>query len=77
MLLKLSWSIGIVGRVFSNGPGDRSSIPGRVISEAKKKKKWYLIPPCLTQHYKVWIKGKWTNPRKGVVPSSTPWCSRY
>ena len=22
-----------------------------------------------TQHYKVWIKGKWGNPGKGVVPS--------
>ena len=22
-----------------------------------------------TQHYKVWIKGKWTNPQKGSVPS--------
>ena len=42
-------------RVFANGLGDRGSIPGRVIPKAQK---WYLIPPCLTQHYKVWIKGK-------------------
>ena len=30
-----------------------------------------------TQHYEVWIKGKWSNSRKGVVPSPTPWCSSY
>ena len=22
-----------------------------------------------TQHYKVWIKGKWKNPGKGIAPS--------
>ena len=39
--------IGRVGRVFANGPGDRSSVPGRV------------IPNMLnTQHYKVRIRGK-------------------
>ena len=38
--------IGPVGKVFINGPGDRGSIPGRVIP--KTFKKWYLIPPCLT-----------------------------
>ena len=25
-----------------------------------------------TQHYKVWLKGKWNNPGKGVVLSPTP-----
>ena len=25
-----------------------------------------------TQHYKIQIKGKWSNPRKRVAPSSTP-----
>ena len=30
-----------------------------------------------TQQYKVWIKGKMINPRKGVAPSPTPWCSSY
>ena len=30
-------SIVIVGRVFANGPGDRDSIPSRVIQKAKKK----------------------------------------
>ena len=39
-------------RVFANG---LSSIPSRVIP---KTQKWYLMPSCLTQHYKVRIKGK-------------------
>ena len=30
-----------------------------------------------TQHYKLRIKGKWSNPRKGVAPSSTPRRSSY
>ena len=30
-----------------------------------------------TQHYKVWIKGKCSNPGKGIVPSYTPWYSTY
>ena len=30
-----------------------------------------------TQHYNVWIKGKWRNPGKGVALSLTPWCSSY
>ena len=31
--------------VFTNGPGDPNSIPGRVIP---KTEKCYLMPPCLT-----------------------------
>ena len=30
-----------------------------------------------TQHYKVQIKGKWSNPGKGVPSSATPQCSKY
>ena len=30
-----------------------------------------------TQHYKVRIKGKVVQPREGVAPSPTPWCSTY
>ena len=30
-----------------------------------------------TQHYKVRIKDKWSNPRKGVSPSATPRSSSY
>ena len=55
---------------FTNGPGVRGSISGKVIP---KLKKWYLMP----QHYKVHIKGKWTNPGKGVAPSPIPQCRSY
>ena len=30
-----------------------------------------------TQHYKVRIKGKWSNPGNKVAPSPTPRCSSY
>ena len=52
-------------KVFTNGPGDRGSISGQVI---QKTKKWYLLN---TQHYKVWIKSKWSNIGKGVALSTT------
>ena len=39
--------IGLVSRVFASGPGDRGSIPGRVIIKTLQKK-WYFLPPCLT-----------------------------
>ena len=49
-------SIGPVSRVFANGTGGRSSVPGRVIS---KTQKMVLNAPLLDiQHYKVGIKGK-------------------
>ena len=37
--------IGMMVRVFANGPGDLGPIPGWVIP---KTQKWYLMPPCLT-----------------------------
>ena len=42
--------------VFANGPGDRDSIPGRVIPKTQKM----VLDVALlnTQHYKVRIKGK-------------------
>ena len=48
--------IGLVGRVFANGSGDRGSIPGRVIPKTQKM----VLDAALlcTQHYKVMIKGK-------------------
>ena len=48
--------IGIVGRVFANGPGDLSSVPGRVISKTLKMvlDASLLIP----QQYNVRIKVK-------------------
>ena len=43
-------------RVFTNGPGNQSSVPGQVIP---KTQKMVLNASLLnTQHYKVWIKGK-------------------
>ena len=48
--------IGLVSRVFANGPGDQGSIPGRVIP---KTLKMVLDTSLLnTQQYKVRIKGK-------------------
>ena len=64
-------SIGLGVRVFANGPGD----PGRVIP---KTQKMVLDASLLsTQHYKVRIKGKVEQSRKGVAPSPTHWCSSY
>ena len=47
VLIMIYRPIGRVGRVFANGPVEWGSIPGRVIPKTKKKK-WYLISPCLT-----------------------------
>ena len=55
---KLSFipDIGIMVRVFANGPGDLGSIPGRVIPKTQKM----VLDAILlnTWHYKVRIKGK-------------------
>ena len=56
----LSIPIIIMVRVFTDDPGDWGSILGWVILDA------FLLN---TQHYKVLIKGKYSNPGKGVVPS--------
>ena len=67
--------IGLVGRVFANGPGDLGSIPGRIIP---KTLKWYLIPPCLTlSNIRYVSRVKWSNPGNGVAPSPKPRCSSY
>ena len=52
----LVWAIGLMSRVFANGPGDRSSILCRVIPKTQK----LVLDVVLlnTQHYKVRIKGK-------------------
>ena len=51
-----------MSRVFANGPGDRGSIPGRVIPKTFK----IVLDTSLhnTQHYKVCIKGKVEQSRK-------------
>ena len=69
------FTVGMMVRVFANGPVDLGSIPGRVTPTFQK---WYLMPPCLT--LSITREGsmvKWSNPRKGVAPSPTPWCSSY
>ena len=67
--------IGLVVRVFTSGPGDLGSVPGRVIP---KTQKMVLDASLLnTQNYKVQIKGKVEQSREGVAPSPTPWCSSY
>ena len=68
--------IGLMSSVFTHGPEDLGSIPGRVLP--KTFKKWYLIPPCLTLSIIRYVsRVKWSNPGKEVVPFPTPWCSRY
>ena len=56
----------LVGRVFTNGPGDLSSIPGCVIP---KTLKMVLDTSLLnTQQYKVYIKGKVEQSRETSCP---------
>ena len=60
-----------VGRVFTNGPGDKGSIQGRVIP---KTFKMVLDTSLLnTQQYKVRIKGKveQSRERSSVLPYTT------
>ena len=59
---------GQMSRVFATGPGDRSSIPGPVISKTQKM----VLDSALlnTQHYKVRIKSKVEQSREwsGALP---------
>ena len=56
--------IGLVGRVFANGPGDMGSIPGCIIP---KTLKMVLDASLLnTQQYKVRIKGKVKQSRERI-----------
>ena len=57
-------------RVLVSGPGDLGSLPGRVIPKTQKM----ALDATLfyTQYYKVRIKVKWSNPRKGVAASPIP-----
>ena len=55
-MLNCDCYIGLVGRVFANGPGDLGSIPGRVIPKTLKMVlDTYLLN---TQQYTAHIKGK-------------------
>ena len=44
-----------MSRVFTNGQEDRGQSQ---VELYQRLEKWYLMPPCLTQLYKVSIKGK-------------------
>ena len=61
--------------VFADGPGDRGSIPSRIIP--KTQKMVFDATLLKTQHYKVRIKVFWSNPGKRVAPSPTLRCSSY
>ena len=50
-------------RVFANGPGDRGSVPGRVIP---KTQKWYLPISVISYETRV----KWSNPEKRIFEKS-------
>ena len=61
--------------MFANDLRDWGSIPGRVLPKTQKR---YLYASLLnTQHYKVRIKSKWSNPGRGVASSTTPRCRSY
>ena len=50
----------ILGKIFSQEPILAFIYPGvqSQVESYQRLKKWYLMPPCLTQHYKVGIKSK-------------------
>ena len=59
------YTIGLMSRVFDNGPGDQGSILDRVIPKTQK----IVVDATLlnTQHYKVRIKGKVEQTRKWSI----------
>ena len=61
--------------VFTDGAGDRGSIPGQVIPKTQK----IVLDASLldTKRYKVRIKNKCRDPGRGVAPSPLSWCSCY
>ena len=67
--------IGLVGRVFTNGPWELGSIPAHVIPKTLK----IVLDATLLNalHYKHVSRVKWNNPGKGEAPSPTPRCSIY
>ena len=65
--------IGLVGRVFANGPVDRGSIPVRVIPKTLKM----VLDTYLLSIIRYLSRVQCSNPGKGVMPSPTSWCSSY
>ena len=60
-----------MSRVFANGPGDRGSIPGRVLPKTQKM----VLDAALlnTQYYKVQVKGEveQSRERSSVLPNTS------
>ena len=47
------------------------------VESYQRLKKLYLMSSCLTLSIiRFRSRVKWSNPRKGVAPSPTPWCSK-
>ena len=66
-------AIGLMCRVFANGPGDQGSIPGQVIPKTQNME---LDATLLkTQHYKVGNKGKVEQSREwsSTLPYTLVW----
>ena len=38
-----NWAIGLMSRVFANGPGDRGSNPGQGMPKTQKNGSWYHL----------------------------------
>ena len=64
---------GIIVREFENDPEEWGLIPGHVIPKTQKM----VLDSFLfnAHHYKIWIKDRWSNQGKGIVPFPTPQCS--
>ena len=74
-VIRINLAIGFMSRVFTNSPGNRGSIPGRVI---RKTQKIVLDASLLnTQHYKVWIKDNVEQTRERSSAPPTYQCSSY
>ena len=66
-------SPGPLANTLTAGPMTLETRVRSQVESYQRLKKWYLMPLLNTRHYKVWVKGKWSNPGKGVVPR----CSSY
>ena len=66
-------AIGLMSRMFADGPGDRGLIPGRVIPKTQKMVLDAALPS--TQHYKPRIKSKVEQSREwsSALPYISVW----
>ena len=73
--MHIYWPIGRIVKVLANGPEDLGFIPDRIIPNTQKMV--LDVSLLYTQHYKIRINGKWSNPGKDVAPSPTSQCCSY